>query len=885
MPSGQRNAAVAPAEAFTGVAMRVMPSNTASPTAEAIRPSVYHEQAQMLVRRMTLKEKASLCSGSGFWTLEPIERLSISKVLIADGPHGLRKDCGASHLGLSDSVRATCFPTASALGASWDRELLYKVGQALGAECAAQDVAAILGPGINIKRHPLCGRNFEYFSEDPFVSGELAVAFINGVQQNGVGTSLKHFACNQQEKDRLVVDTLVDERTLREIYLPAFESAVRRAQPWTVMCAYNRLNGVHCSEHNWLNNRVLRSEWGFEGLIVTDWGAIVDRVTGLISGVDLEMPASGGYNDQRIASAVRSRMLNVAVLDTTAVRIIQFTLAAMARRSLQQGLTGSAAPKSVGAVQEPLALLEANDAFARRAAVQSAVLLKNEAGVLPIARNARVALIGGFAEQPRYQGSGSSKVNAYRLETPLEVMRDAAACAGEVVYAQGFDPVSAAPDSALISEAVRVAAAADVVVVVAGLPPAFESEGFDREHMRLPEQINELISAVAAAQRNMVVALCNGAPVEMPWVQECPAILELYLGGQAGARALVDLLYGHACPCGKLAETFAVRASDHASHAHFAAHPRQVVYREGLNVGYRHFVTHGIDVLFPFGHGLSYTTFAYADLVLGATEIGQQESLTLTMTIANTGAFTAAEVVQVYVRDVVASVFRPERELREFEKVWLEPGEKRQISFTLLPRAFAFFDIISHDWYVEPGAYDILIGSSLLDIRLSSQIDVVGAKRETNPNLAPAAPPRSYVALTNAQMDAMGLSVPPPDPLRPFSIRTTIGEFADHGGVFGSGFFAILRKAMGTVEDPIEERLRVEMVRALPLQQFANFANGNAGRVVMPDFIVYLLLCLFKCSPGQTREGEVTSSSRGMAAQREDQRLLSHCCAPARVSL
>mmetsp|Transcript_34852 Transcript_34852/g.73316 ORF Transcript_34852/g.73316 Transcript_34852/m.73316 type:complete len:882 (+) Transcript_34852:185-2830(+) len=830
-----------------------------------ICPAACRSQAKQLVKQMTLKEKAKLCSGSGFWTLDQIPRLNLPQIRVCDGPHGLRKDKGSSHLGLGESVRATCFPTAVALAASWDRTLLNKVGVALGKECAAHDVSVLLGPGVNIKRHPQCGRNFEYFSEDPLLSGELAAAFIQGVQENGIGTSLKHFACNEQENNRLTVDTLVDERTLREVYLPAFEIPVKKAQPWTVMCAYNRLNGPNCSENGWLLNKILRDEWGFQGSVVTDWGAVVGRVEGVQSGCDLEMPASGGCNDCRVFEAAKAGKLSEKDLDTVVTRTTELILAGATRRAI-----GHAVGRAVGtdaamaadaAEQEPIALLEENNEFARECAAQCAVLLKNEGGLLPLKRTQRIALIGGFAELPRFQGSGSSRVNAYRTSTPLAAMRSALGEAGSLDYACGYDATLAEADDELIAAAVAAAAAADVAVVLAGLPNMFESEGFDRDHMRMPAQIDKLVAAVAAAQPRTVVALSNGAPVEMPWLDAVPALLETYLGGQGGALALVDILFGDRCPSGKLAETFPLRASDCPSHPFWASHPRQIVYREGLNVGYRYFCTSKAPVLFPFGFGLSYTSFEYSKLSLESAAIEPSDSLALSLDVANTGGVDGAEIVQLYVRDVASSVYRPDRELKEFAKVHLKAGERTTIKFTLPPRAFAFYDIRTHEWRVEPGQFDILVGASALDIRLSAQLTVRG---ETAPNAVQQ--PAFYETLDDEQLAALGLVVPPPDPLRPFTLRTTIGDLAEHGGCAGAAFFWILKKAMGTVEDPVEDRLRVEMVRSLPLQQFANFANGNSGYVVMPDAVLKLMLCCFSCSPGQKDEHHASTRTASFSS-------------------
>ena len=501
---------------------------------EASAAAFVHE-AEALVRQMSLREKASLCSGRTFWELKSVKRLGVLGPNVSDGPHGVRRDLGASHLGLDGSAPATCFPCACALAASWDPVLVRQVGDALGRECLALEVGVLLGPGVNIKRHPLCGRNFEYFSEDPLLAGEFATNFILGVQAHGVGTSIKHYAANNQEANRMTIDTLVDERTLREIYLPAFEAAVTRARPWTVMSAYNKLNGMQCSEHQWLNNRVLREEWGFEGVIVTDWGGIADRVKGLAAGIDLEMPSSGGMNDARIVSAVKSGRLDEGILNTAATRVTSLCLAAGATRT-------KAAAQPQGAT-----LHEKNHALARQCAAESAVLLKNERGLLPLIPGGRVALLGGFARIPRHQGSGSSKVNSYQIEVPMEAIRAVVEEAGgELWFGEGFHPTHGESDPALIEQAIEMARRSDVTIIMGGLPDEYESEGFDRDHMRMPEQIDNLIASVARVQPRLVVVLSNGAPIEMPWIHEVPVAL-------APASQMRKSMREHRCPISSMA--------------------------------------------------------------------------------------------------------------------------------------------------------------------------------------------------------------------------------------------------------------------------------------------------------------------------------------------
>lgn len=910
------------------------------------KPASFQDEAEALVKQMTVREKASLCSGSSFWYLQPVQRLGMQPVMVSDGPHGVRKDLGSSHLGLAGSAPATCFPTASCLGASWDRELLVAVGEALGRESCAHGVSVLLGPGVNIKRHPLCGRNFEYFSEDPLLAGELGAAWISGVQSTGIGASLKHFAANNQEKRRMIVDTRVDERTLREIYLVPFELAVHKGKPWTVMCAYNRLNGYYCSEHQWLLTTLLRDEWGYEGLVVTDWGAINDRCLGLLSGLDIEMPSSAGYNDRKVESAIKQAKLSEKALNTSVQRTTALILASLHTKrataeaeavadaaemeaegnspELAGGLPGhrrqssfsklaSSVTGAVGCGTPPRpnvplysadgtsspdrptpaparrvtkreaeaaaqaqerraaarlqALLERNHAIAKRAAVESAVLLKNRAVVgaggaprgaplLPLVRGSSVALIGGFAEIPRFQGAGSSKVNAHRIEVPLSVLRDALGPMGcEVSYAQGFEPDYAELSEESVAEAIELAASSELAIVLAGLPDSYESEGFDRDNMRLPPQVDALIAAVARAQPRVVVVLFNGAPVEMPWLECVPALLEMYLPGQAGALALAELLTGKACPSGKLAETFPLSPETCASDAHFGNNPHQLVYREALNVGYRYFATHGVATLFPFGHGLSYTRFEYGKLELaGSAKMSSTDSVEFSVDVTNVGGVEGAEVVQIYVRDLEASVYRPKLELRDFGKLRLKPRETGRLSFTLAPRAFAFWDTLAGGFYVEPGLFEILVGASSADIRLTTQIEVVGPRRA---RVGGQALGSNYTTLNDAELETLGLYVPIPDQPLPFHINTAVGDVATHAGCLGRLFWRLLEAGMGEVPDRTEQMLRVEMVRSLPLQALMRFANGSAGRILWPEKLLHLMVWLFnvaaRCCGGRDK--------------------------------
>ncbi|MGO4546250.1 beta-glucosidase [Paenibacillus sp. 2TAB23] len=660
-----------------------------------------------LISLMTLEEKAGMCSGQDFWRLKGIERLGIPSIMVTDGPHGLRKQKeGADHLGFLDSVPATCFPSAAGVASSWDRELIEKMGQALGEECQAEDVAVLLGPGANIKRSPLCGRNFEYFSEDPFLSSEMAAQHIRGVQSQGVGTSLKHFAANNQEHRRMTSDSVIDERTLREIYLASFEGAVKKSQPWTVMCAYNKVNGTFASENDYLLTDILKNEWGHEGFVVSDWGAVNERADGLSAGLELEMPPSGG-GDRKIVEAFRAGKLPEEKLDRSVERILRIIFKAVDS-------------KKPNASYDP----EVHHRLARVVARESMVLLKNQGGFLPLVKGGSIAVIGALAAKPRYQGGGSSHIKPTKLEDIREEIAKSAGGGAQVSYAQGYDLDTDASDVKLVEEAVRAAAQADVVVLFAGLPDRYESEGYDRTHLRLPENQVDLIQSVAAAQPNLVVVLSNGAPVEMSWIGSAKAVLEAYLGGQALGGAIADLLFGDANPCGKLAETFPQRLEDNPSYLFYFGEGDRVEYREGIFVGYRYYDTKKVEPLFPFGHGLSYTTFAYSDLSIAKKEIRDDETLDVEVKVKNTGNRAGKEIVQLYVRDVESKVIRPVKELKGFAKVELAPGEQKNVTIRLDKRSFAFYDVERKDWRVETGEFEILIGKSSRDIVLSDTVRV-----------------------------------------------------------------------------------------------------------------------------------------------------------------
>ncbi|SDJ39501.1 glycoside hydrolase family 3 C-terminal domain-containing protein [Streptomyces indicus] len=669
-----------------------------------------------LLAALTLEEKAALLDGADFWHTEPNERLGIPSVMVSDGPHGLRKQPETGdHLGLFDSVPATCFPPAAGLASSWDTDLLARVGAALGRECRSEGVSVLLGPGINMKRTPLCGRNFEYFSEDPHLTGELGAAWVEGVQSQGVGASLKHFAVNNQETERMTVSAEVDGRTLREIYLAAFETVVTRAQPWTVMSSYNRLNGTYTSEHRELLTDILRGEWGFEGLVVSDWGGVNHRPDSVAAGNDLEMPSSSGAGAKLILDAVAAGELDESAVDLAVTRVL--TLVDRAQPALAAEDAGR--PFDV----------DAHHALAREAATASAVLLKNEDGLLPLdpAAGGTVAVIGEFARNPRYQGSGSSQVNPARLDNALDALRGAFEGRREVSFAPGYVVDSEEADSELVAEAVRTAAAADVAVVFLGLPTHYESEGFDRAHMDLPAQQVALLHAVADANPRVVVVLSNGSAVTLaPWQDRAQAVLETWLPGQAGGSAVADLLTGAATPSGKLAETLPVRLEDTPAYTAFPGEGGKVRYGEGLFIGYRWYDARRAEVSYPFGHGLSYTSFAYSGLGVTVRRDGADPQVDVTFIVTNTGERTGTETVQLYVTDPEASVRRPEQELRAFTRVTLEPGRSAPVTLTLGPRAFAFWHESAHRWVVEGGTFGLRVGASSRDIRLETTVELAG---------------------------------------------------------------------------------------------------------------------------------------------------------------
>ena len=738
-----------------------------------------------LIAQMTLEEKAGLCSGADFWHTKAVERLGVPASMVSDGPHGLRKqDQEADHLGVNDSIKAVCFPAASATAASFDKALIEKMGEAVGDSCQHEKLSVVLGPAVNIKRSPLCGRNFEYFSEDPYLTGKMAAAFIHGVQSKNVGVSIKHFAANSQEHRRMSSSSDADERTLREIYFPGFEIPVKEEQPWTVMCSYNRVNGVFASENHWLLTEVLRDEWGFEGYVMSDWGAVSDRVKGVEAGLDLEMPSSGGYNDRKIVEAVRAGKLDEKYVDLAVERILNIVFR----------YTENAKPDTPWD-------MEADHLLAADIAADCMVLLKNEDGVLPLSREDEVAFIGEFAAKPRFQGGGSSHINCFRTTSALE-----AAEGLKVTYARGCSIEADEATDEMIAEAVAAAKKAKTAVVFAGLPDVYESEGYDRSHMRMPECQNALIEAVAAANPNTVVVLHNGSPVEMPWIGCVKGVVEAYLGGQAVGLATVRVLYGDVNPSGRLPETFPKKLSDNPSYLFYGGEGNVTEYREGVFVGYRYYDKKEAEVLFPFGHGLSYTSFAFSDLKLDKTEMDDTDTLNVSVRVKNTGSRAGKTVVQLYVCDKQSTPIRPIRELKGFEKTALAPGEEKEVRFTLDKRAFAYWNTEIHDWHVETGEFFIEIGASSRDIVLAETVTV----RST------VELPRRYDE-NSIFMDLLA------DPKAKEKLRPMLEAMAKA--------FAPSDNAGEAAQEAISEEMNAAMLNYMPLRSMVSFGSATGEQI------------------------------------------------------
>ena len=658
------------------------------------------QNTELLLKELTLEEKCALLSGAETFKTRGMPKHGIPQIWLSDGPHGLRKQAGESdHLGLNPSVPATCFPTASAIANSWDAALGEEIGAALGEEAAAQEVSVVLGPGLNMKRNPLCGRSFEYFSEDPYLAGKLAAGYIRGIQSKGVAACPKHFAVNSQETRRMASDSIVDERTLREIYLTGFEIAVKEGHPRSIMSSYNLVNGTYANENKHLLMEILRGEWGFDGAVITDWGGSNDHALGVKNGSTLEMPAPGGDSVRELLAAVESGKISESDIDARLSELLPLVFDTKAALD--------AAPREFDAA--------AHHALARRAAEESLVLLKNEGSLLPLAAGSKVAVIGDFAKNPRYQGAGSSMVNSTQVDVLLDKLIDSEL--NVIGYQQGFDR-HGKPDAALQKSACELATQADTVILCMGLDEIAESEGLDRSNLRLAKNQLDLLQAVAAVNPKIVVVLYSGSVVETPWLDNCQALLYAALGGQAGAGAVADALTGKVNPCGKLAETWPLAYADVPSAADFATRRKTVEYREGLYIGYRYFTTAEKAVRFPFGYGMSYTTFAYSDMA--ADEQG------VSLTVTNTGSVAGTEIVQLYVAKKNSELFRPAKELKGFARVTLAPGEKQRITIMLDDKAFRFWNVKANRWEIEGGEYELLVGASVEDIRLCEKISVHG---------------------------------------------------------------------------------------------------------------------------------------------------------------
>lgn len=771
---------------------------------------------QGLMSELTLEEKASLCSGQDFWNTKTIERLNIPSITMNDGPHGLRKQADKNdNLGLNNSIPSTCFPTYSAVGSSWNTELMQQIGAAIAEECLQEGVSIILGPGVNIKRSPLCGRNFEYISEDPYLSGEMAASFITGVQSKGVGTSLKHFAVNNQESRRMLIDTVIDERALREIYLTAFEKAVKQAKPWTIMSAYNQVNGQYCSENHHLQKEILRDEWGFDGVVVSDWGGCNDIVKSVEVGQELEMPSSMGYGSARIVEAVKNGTLDIQKLDEAVERLLKL---------IQKGIENK--------VQDFKYHVEAHHLLAKRAAAESFVLLKNQDNILPIKKAQTIALIGEFAKKPHFEGGGSSKINPIKMSTAFEAFANI-----QFTYAPGYECQTDKTNLELLNEAVNIAENADIAIVFAGLTDAYESEGFDRSHMNMPPNHNELIKAVGAVNPNIVVVLQNGAPVTMPWLDDVKAVVACFLAGQASGEAIYDVLMGKENPSGKLAETYPLKLSDNSAFTWFPGGPQTVEYRESVYVGYRYYDTAKKDVLFPFGYGLSYTSFEYSDIKFSCEQMTDNDELTVSVKIKNTGDVKGAEVVQLYVHDSSSVIFRPYKELKGFRKICLEPGEQQTVVFKLSKRSFAYYNTSVNDWHVQSGKFDILVGASSADVRLRGAVKVESSQKDVQvPDYRDDAPcyydisTKSFGVLDKEFSALLGKNIPDNniEVNRPFCMNNTL---VDLKKVFmGRIIYRVISRIVSKMElsefEHMEENVLMKQVDELPIRNLVVLSDG-----------------------------------------------------------
>jgi beta-glucosidase len=800
---------------------------------EAGRESRVRAKAVELVAQMTLEEKAGLCSGKDCWTLKEIERLGLESIMVDDGPHGLRKQVGSTdNLGIGDSLPAVCFPTASAIACSFDVELMREVGRAIGEECLQEEVSVILGPGANQKRSPLCGRNFEYYSEDPLVSGELAAAMIQGVQSTGIGTSLKHFAVNNQERRRMTVSAVVDERALRETYLKAFEIAVKKGRPKTVMCSYNRLNGEYCSENTELLTKILREEWGFDGLVVSDWGAVNNRSRGVMAGMDLEMPGSMGINDAKLVAAVKCGALSEEILNRSASRVAELIVAQMEakRKNYRYDV----------AMHHDIAV---------KAAEQSIVLLKNDETILPGKIDQKVAVIGAFAKTPRYQGAGSSKLHPIKVENAFDCLEELGL---NITYAKGYylgkeQKWNRLKEEELIAEACAVAKGKDIVYLFAGLPEGYESEGFDRNTLAMPGLHNRLIMAVADSNPNLVVVLHGGAVMELPWYDKVKGILLVYLGGEGSGRAVANLLLGRAVPSGKLAESWPLMLSDNPSYHYFPGGRDTVEYRESIFVGYRYYEKANKPVRFPFGYGLSYTSFTYSDLKVSKDRCEYGETLDINFSITNVGKVRAKETAFLFVGHHNEMVFLPKKELRAFQKVELDPGECKSVTVSLDTSEFGYYNTLIKDWYAESGSYEIYITASVTDIRLHQSV-ILQSPVKPQPDMREKTP--TYYNLLGGELwvkdqeftSLYGRPLPIHNskPTRPYNHNNTLEDIGHTliGKLLLKVAFLMTRKVTKTSEE--EEAMMSSMIKEMPFHSLVTTGEGAISEAMM-DGILYIV--------------------------------------------
>ncbi len=776
-----------------------------------------------IISKMTLEDKATLCSGSDYWHTVGFEKYGIPSITVSDGPHGLRKqkDKNKGLNPMGKSYPSTCFPTAATVACSWDRDLIFEMGQTLGSECVDQGVDILLGPGVNMKRSPLCGRNFEYYSEDPYLAGQLAESFINGVQSCGVGTSLKHFACNSQESRRMTIDEVVDERALREIYLPAFENAVKKAQPYTVMNSYNRINGVHGAENHYLQTEILRNEWGFKGFVVSDWGAVNDRVAGILAGNDLEMPNSGGYNTEKIINAVKDGTIKESDLDLCVDRLL--TIIFKTQNEIKKTVKCD---------------MDKNHLTARKIAGQSMVLLKNDNNTLPLKANTRIGVIGSMAKTPRYQGEGSSLINPTKMDSAVEELMK---LGFEVSYAEGYDRKTCKVTDKLLNEALQVAKSNDTVILFIGLPESFEAESYDRKHIDLPDEFNMLVDVLSEFNKNLTVVLFGGAPSALPWFEKVPAVLNAYLGGQATAGAVADILSGKVNPSGKLAETYPLSTKDNPSYNYYIGGSNSVVHKESIYIGYRYYNTFDKEVRFPFGYGLSYSNFEYSDIKASSDSIKDSDTVTVSCKITNTSDIPGAEIVQLYVSDVESDIFRPSEELKDFCKIYLEAHETKEVSFTLSKRAFAYYNTEIRDWHVQTGEFEIFIGKNSRELPLSVKINVTSTDENVVvPDLKATLPSYYNGDIHNISDDEyeklLGHKLPPKD--LPENLTLTISNCIEdaHGNKTGRKVIKMIEALTSSGDNDFA----ASIAKQTPIRNFISMSMGVFS-VKMADGLLMIL--------------------------------------------